>query len=138
MTPASPLCFRLADSELAAVEAFEGDDDSRAVHLRFSAAAARTEPAAGGQAQEGFVAGVVLVLQGARVVAHDTPLFGRVAAGGVRAQARRLSALPLPGAVAGPLRLELALAHGGMLTVDAAALVVRVDGELRFVESSSC
>jgi hypothetical protein len=128
----------LGDSEIASVEAIEGDGDTAALHIRFAAAAARTGAAPGERAPDGFVAGVLLVLTGAHVVVHDTPLIGRVAAGVLRRAGQRLAALPLPGSVAGPLRLELALANGGVLVADAASLAVTVDGAPAFTESSAC
>jgi hypothetical protein len=128
----------LADSEIASVEAIEGDDDRAALHIRLAAAAARSDAAPGDRAQDGFVAGVTLVLAGAHVVVHDTPLLGRVAAGVLRRAGQRLAALPLPGRIEGPLRLELALANRSVLVADAASLAVTIDGAPVFTESSAC
>jgi hypothetical protein len=113
------LWLEFADSEVAEAQAPAGA--LPALQLRLSAAAVRVDEGGTGPGpalRHGIARGVQLALTGL-----TTPLqlpdgcFGRLAHGRVEAGGVWSSRLPLPGALAGPIRLELVWSNGTALTL---------------------
>ena len=63
---------------------------------------------------------------------------GRLSEGRLWDGALQASALPLPYASAGPVRLELRFSNGAQLEARAQSMVCQPDGNARFVESLAC
>ncbi|MBQ0941804.1 GNAT family N-acetyltransferase [Ideonella sp. 4Y16] len=129
MLPAPGRRFAFADSEVAAVEPTTGG-----WRLRFSAAQVAEQR--DGVWQAGHLAPVVLVLQTA---APPPALLGRLAEGRlIDAQGRAWRELPLPQALEGALRLELQLARGEAVVIDARSLRLGAPPRARWRESLAC
>lgn len=124
----------LEDSEVAAVQA-----TPEGVRIAFAAAhALRHDAADGGRPLAGYLRGVTLLLTGARLPEADEAWFGRIAQARVEAAGGTLSRLPLPGTLAGPLRLELVLGGRSPLLLQATALACHGGHEADFRESLAC
>lgn len=146
-----PATLDLQDAELARITA----GPEGALLLRLAAAPVQLPPEPGQRhGPVGHALGVVLRLDGATVLQQVPPLLGRIRQATCRVldpppgQAdgqvqRQLNGqvqrwLPLPGSLAGPLLLHLALAQGGALQVQAQALHLAFDGPPRWQESLAC
>lgn len=116
------LWLEFADSEVAEAQLLDGTTPS--LVLRLSAAALRIDGEAGTAAsasRSGIARGVRLELTG--LTDRPGPLtlpdgcFGRLAHGRVEAGGAWSGRLPLPGVLAGPIRLELAWSNGTALAL---------------------
>lgn len=133
------LWLEFADSEVA-----EAQWAGTTLTLRLSAAALRIDdPSAQGlTARSGIARGVRLELSG---LPDGAPLpdgcFGRLAHGRVEAGGAWSSRMPLPGALSGPIRLELVWSNGTALTLQAGAngrLTTAFTGVPNVHESLAC
>lgn len=129
------LALELADAELAGLQ--HRPDGS--LCLRLSAAPAAGPPPPGQrQAEAGHALGVLLCLTGATVLLHSGTLLGRIAQADCRVQGQLQRRLPLPGQLAGPVRLHLHGAHGAELQVQADALRLAFEGPPRWQAALAC
>jgi len=101
--------------------------DGDGARLRLSAASV----------QGGWLSNVTLVLADATVQGEASQAFGRIAAGRLRVDGRDL-ALQLPQQATGAIELDLRLANGAQVVVQAAALAARAADDTRFTEDLSC
>jgi len=110
------LWLEFADSEVA-----EAQWTGTTLTLRLSAAALRIDDAASGAPRSGIARGVRLELSGLPDGGAPLPdgCFGRLAHGRVEAGGAWSGRLPLPGELAGPIRLELAWSNGTALALQA-------------------
>lgn len=120
--------LRLADGELAAIE--PGADG---LVLRLAAAPVWRP---GPPPQAGHLSGVRIVLRG--VATPPAVTAGRLSEGRVWCGGTWHHALPLPGQLTGPLRLELGLPFHTAWQVEAAAILLELDAGARFQESMAC
>lgn len=129
------LVLVFADSEVAGA-----DVGPHGLRLRLAAACVqRRDDAGAGRPEPGYAQAVELLLVGAVPAAPAAALIGRIAHGRVQAgDGRWRSQLPLPGSLAGPLRVELAFANRSELIVSAQALHCRFDGAANFSASLAC
>ena len=127
------LALSFADSEVADLDA-----SGRSVHIRLSAAHVFRRDTDDGKPLEGFARSVRIVLQGARLAAPPDAFIGRIAQGRIGVGGGWTSEMPLPGSIAGPLQVELALYNHTQLTLSADAIECRFEGEANFAESLFC
>jgi len=127
------LSLTFADSEVADLDA-----SGNSIHIRLSAAHVFRGDTEDGKPMEGFARAVRLVLLGARLPAAPADFIGRIAQGRIGVGGGWASGMPLPGTVAGPLQVELALYNHSQLTVSADGIECRFEGEPNFAESLFC
>lgn len=135
------LWLEFADSEVA-----EAQWAGTTLTLRLSAAALRIDdPSAQGlTARSGIARGVRLELSGlpdGGAAPLPDGCFGRLAHGRVEAGGAWSGRLPLPGELAGPIRLELAWSNGTALALQTGAsgrLTSAFTGEPNVHESLAC
>ncbi|MFZ2990153.1 hypothetical protein [Ideonella sp.] len=104
--------------------------------LRFSVVSADRNDGAGWQS--GLLSGVSLRLKPTRALATCTDLIGRIRHGRLFSAGQSIGPLPLPSALSGPLQLELQLANGSTLTVEAEGLEACWQAPLSWHESYAC
>jgi hypothetical protein len=138
------LIFEFADSEVAPIEGWAPPVAGAGAGLALSlgmAAACLVDACAARSRRTGYARGLRLVLQEAQHVPPSAvwaEAFGRVREGAVVCAGQRLQRLPLDWCSQGPVRLELAFAHGVVLQVDAGRAYLARQAGFAVFESLAC
>jgi hypothetical protein len=108
--------------------------DAGALRVAFSAAAVRRHE----DDDHGWLQGLALVLDEARVAGDPAAAFGRLAEGHVRLDGRDIGRPVLPQTITGDVELALRFANGATLAARGTRLHLRLADDARFTEDLSC
>lgn len=125
------LTLQFHDSEVARVES-----DGDRLSVRFSAASVRQ--GGGGVATEGHVSNLEMLMARAAWSGSLDDAVGRLSSGSLRVDDEPVGPLALPLAREGRVAVTLSFANGAALSITAASIALRFDGEPRWIESYAC